>query len=136
MHRIVVNAALDRMRRKQVRPSVALPDDLDGRIEVATVRDAHDDALIALDVQAALATLVPEQRAALVLVDIIGHSVEEAAAILECPTGTVKSRCSRGRARLLPLLEHLRNREGTGGVETVAVKPAADPAEPEGGDRR
>ena len=32
----------------------------------------------------------------------------EAAAILDCAEGTVKSRCSRGRARLAPLLGALR----------------------------
>ena len=49
---------------------------------------------------AALAHLPPEQRAALVLVDMEGYPVAEAAAMLDCAPGTVKSRCSRGRARL------------------------------------
>lgn len=48
-----------------------------------------------------------DQRAALVLVDMEGYSVEEAAEILGCP-GTIKSRCARGRARLLPLLIHIK----------------------------
>ena len=51
-----------------------------------------------------MAELNPDQRAALVLVDMEGYSVEEAAAILGCAVGTVKSRCARGRARLAPLL--------------------------------
>ena len=33
-----------------------------------------------------------------------GWSVEDAAEVLDCPTGTVKSRCARGRARLRLLL--------------------------------
>ena len=37
-----------------------------------------------------------------------GYSVDETARILDCAPGTVKSRCSRGRARLLPLLVDLR----------------------------
>ena len=49
---------------------------------------------------AALAQLPAEQRAALVLVDMEGYPVAEAAAMLDCAAGTVKSRCSRGRARL------------------------------------
>ncbi|WP_305144169.1 sigma factor-like helix-turn-helix DNA-binding protein, partial [Streptomyces griseus] len=49
----------------------------------------------------------------LVLVDMQGYPVAEAASILEVPTGTVKSRCARGRARLAPLVRHLR--AGTGG---------------------
>jgi len=42
-----------------------------------------------------------------------GYSVEEAARILGCAPGTVKSRCARGRARLLPLLSHLKAEEGS-----------------------
>ena len=48
-----------------------------------------------------------EQRSALVLVDMYGWSVEDAAQVLDCPSGTVKSRCARGRARLAELLGHL-----------------------------
>ena len=59
-------------------------------------------------VAAALGTLNADQRATLVLVEIEGYSVEEAAQILGCAPGTVKSRCARGRARLLPLLDHLK----------------------------
>ncbi len=57
---------------------------------------------------AALNQINADQRAALVLVDMEGYSVEEAAQILGCAVGTIKSRCSRGRAKLVPLLVHLR----------------------------
>ena len=36
-----------------------------------------------------------------------GYPVAEVAAMLDCPPGTVKSRCSRGRARLAVLLDVL-----------------------------
>ena len=62
-------------------------------------------------VTAALGTLNADQRAALVLVDMEGYSVEAAAKILGCAPGTVKSRCARGQARLLPLLSHLKQAE-------------------------
>jgi RNA polymerase sigma-70 factor, ECF subfamily len=55
-------------------------------------------------VQAALATLPEHQRTALVLVDMHGMPVAEAAAVLGVASGTVKSRCARGRAALAPLL--------------------------------
>jgi len=57
----------------------------------------------------ALGQLNSDQRAALVLVDMEGYSVQEAAQILGCATGTIKSRCARGRARLAPLVAHLRD---------------------------
>lgn len=41
-----------------------------------------------------------------------GYPVAEAAGLLGVPVGTVKSRCARGRARLLPLVRHLRE-DGT-----------------------
>jgi RNA polymerase sigma-70 factor (ECF subfamily) len=77
---------------------------------VSRTASVVDPADLAVDherraaVLAALETLPLDQRAALVLVDMEGYSVEETARILDCAPGTVKSRCSRGRARLLPLL--------------------------------
>ena len=59
---------------------------------------------------AALDQLPADQRAALVLVDMEGYPVAEVAAMLDCAVGTVKSRCSRGRARLATLLGVLRPR--------------------------
>ena len=116
LHRIVVNACLDRMRRRKVRLADPLPDDLDEHADRGSAATAStiDPADVATDherrdlVMAALATLAPEQRAALVLVDMEGYSVEETAAMLDCAPGTVKSRCARGRARLAPLLLGLR----------------------------
>jgi RNA polymerase sigma-70 factor, ECF subfamily len=100
LHRIVVNACLDRVRRKASRPADPMPDyDLpDRRPDPLAARE------LALDLDAALATLPAEQRAALVLVDMYGYPVDDVAVILDCPVGTVKSRCARGRARLVPLL--------------------------------
>jgi len=102
LHRIVVNACLDRIRRRQVRPTVPLPE-VD--VTAAPATD-HETTLV---VQHALTQLPVEQRAALVLVDLQGYSVAEAAAILGVADGTIKSRCARGRARLAVLLGYLRN---------------------------
>lgn len=110
LHRIVVNAALDRMRRSAVRPTVALPEDADGVIlDLADPSDEirrREDQLV---IAQALADLPVDQRQAVVLVDIEGYPVDEAAVLLGCPPGTVKSRCSRGRAKLARQLQHLRN---------------------------
>ncbi len=99
LHRIVVNACLDRVRRRAARPADPLPEH-----DIPARGDAVGSRLTGIDVEAALRTLPIEQRSALVLVDMYGWSVEDAAQVLDCPSGTVKSRCARGRARLLPLL--------------------------------
>jgi RNA polymerase sigma-70 factor (ECF subfamily) len=105
LHRVVVNACLDRLRSQRVRAADPLPEDLD---RVAEFGRAEPDRLEAQEqrdrVVAAMALLNPDQRAALVLVDRYGYPVEEAAVILGCAVGTVKSRCARGRAKLAPLL--------------------------------
>lgn len=111
LHRIVVNAALDRMRRRASRPTASGQDD-DALDALATtgqpLSDPSGKSDTAMDVTAALRRLVPEQQAALVLVDMLGYSIADAAEVLGVSEGTVKSRAARGRARLLPRLEHLR----------------------------
>jgi len=118
LHRIVVNACLDRLRRRSVRSSVPLPeDDIAGSLTAAATpvgrggppRDPIEDRENQVIIARALADLPQSQREAIVLVDVEGYSVEEAAGILDCPPGTVKSRCSRGRAKLAQTLGFLRN---------------------------
>jgi RNA polymerase sigma-70 factor (ECF subfamily) len=102
LHRIVVNACLDRMRSRRSRPTVPMSD----HSEVLTPdpRDPIAEHETAMAVHGALAKLTVDQRAAVVLVDLEGWSVEGAAEILGCPPGTVKSRCHRGRTKLAQLL--------------------------------
>ncbi|MQM27155.1 RNA polymerase sigma factor SigM [Glycomyces sp. NEAU-7082] len=104
LHRIVVNACLDRIRAAGRRPTVPLPDD--GR-EPAPAAPAGDDpqqAALRLTVHRALADLPFDQRAVLVYIDMLGYPVEEVAAILKVRPGTVKSRASRARKRLAAVL--------------------------------
>ncbi|MFE1196588.1 RNA polymerase sigma factor SigM [Streptomyces olivaceoviridis] len=133
LHRITVNACLDRARKAASRKTAPVDDTkrLEQLLEPyesasapAERKDVHRQLL------EALGTLPPEQRAALVLVDMQGYPVAEAARILDVPTGTVKSRCARGRARLLPLLTHLRP-EGT-----PAARSAGAPGGKETGPER
>ena len=116
LHRIVVNACLDRMRRKAARPATTGMDErtLDALARGPAYPDHAAATDTSLDVMAALRTLAFEQRAALVLIDMLGYSVADAAELLGVSPGTVKSRCARGRARLLPQLAHLRgNRQAS-----------------------
>ncbi|MEV1167489.1 RNA polymerase sigma factor SigM [Nonomuraea sp. NPDC049784] len=109
LHRIVVNACLDRMRRKSVRP-VADDELIEAAERESPLPDQTLEREVSMEVSAALKLLPSDQRAALVLVDMMGYSVEDAAQVLQVPSGTVKSRCARGRAKLAPILSHLRNR--------------------------
>ncbi|MFG2157891.1 MULTISPECIES: RNA polymerase sigma factor SigM [Streptomyces] len=139
LHRITVNACLDRARKAASRKTAPVDDTerLEQLLEPhesasapAERNELHRQLLAALD------TLPGDQRAALVLVDMQGYAVAEAARILDVPTGTIKSRCARGRARLLPLLTHLRpdgsgeaTKQGTERNRTqgTSVPPAAGP---------
>ncbi|MEU6462435.1 RNA polymerase sigma factor SigM [Streptomyces sp. NPDC046976] len=116
LHRITVNACLDRARKAATRKTAPVDDT--ERLE--QLLEPHESASAPAErndlhrqLIEAMGTLAPEQRAALVLVDMQGYPVAEAARILDVPTGTVKSRCARGRARLLPLLSHLRPGRGS-----------------------
>lgn len=116
LHRIVVNACLDRMRRRRSRPTVPIPDgDPDtGWGELRDPRDQIDRLELRHEIDKALAALPVEQRAAIVLVDIEGLPVADAARVLGVAEGTIKSRCSRGRARLAVALAELRPGPGAG----------------------
>lgn len=100
LHRIVLNACLDRVRRAQSRPTVPFED-------VYPIADRSSQVETAVVVQRALLRLPLPQRAAVVAVDMHGYSIAETARMLGVPEGTVKSRCARARARLAYLLGYL-----------------------------
>lgn len=64
------------------------------------------------EVQEALKALPEEFRTAIILVDIEELSYEEAAKVMECPVGTVRSRVSRGRRMLQVALKDYALRRG------------------------
>jgi RNA polymerase sigma-70 factor (ECF subfamily) len=100
LHRIVVNACLDRLRRNKTHLTTALDD-------VYPVPDRTGQVETAITVQRALMRLPVEQRAAVVAVDMHGYSVSDTARLLGVAEGTVKSRCARGRARLATILGYV-----------------------------
>ena len=100
-YRIATNAALDETRRRGRRP--APNDDVPDRASDAEP-PTDERVAAALDVDAALARLTPEFRAAVVLRDIAGLDYSEIATVLDIPAGTVRSRIARGRAALADLL--------------------------------
>ncbi len=105
-YRVATNAALDEVRRSRRRPVAAEPsDDRVARSPAAADRrDATAAVDARLDVDAALRTLAPEFRAAVVLRDLCDLDYAEIADVLDVPPGTVRSRIARGRAALAEAL--------------------------------
>ncbi len=106
LYRIATNAALDVIRRRPQAPPISLdeapfaghlddPDDEEQRHEVQ--RRVHR----------ALAALSPEHRTVVLLRDFEGLTYDEIAVIFGIPVGTVRSRLSRAREALRPLLSDL-----------------------------
>lgn len=98
LFRIAHNTAMDFLKRyehKHVQPVSDVPDRADG-----------DDASIDPElVEAALIVfmeLPPVQRAAIILKDVLGHSLEEVAATMGTTVGAVKAALSRARANIAP----------------------------------
>jgi RNA polymerase sigma-70 factor (ECF subfamily) len=104
LHRITTNLFLDSARRKSRIRFDALPEDADNRLPspVATPDAAYLNQMF----EAALASLSPEFRAAVVLCDVEGLSYEEIADVLGLKMGTVRSRIHRGRTMLRAALAH------------------------------
>jgi len=112
--RIATNACYDVLRARKRRPTVSLDGESDGEEESAPLQIADgaetpdDFALrreLAAAIQGGLAVLPEEQRIILILSDIQGLAYEEIAEITSTNLGTVKSRLSRGRARLRDILK-------------------------------
>jgi RNA polymerase sigma-70 factor (ECF subfamily) len=120
LYQIVLNVARTEATRRQTR---ALREGGD-RDLVERAAGAHDfeRALVARDrVAAALATLPPELREAVVLRDVEGFEYREMADMLGVPIGTVESRIFRGRLRLRAALV-----EGSRPAEDISGKERAN----------
>jgi len=96
LYRILVDVCLDRMR--QAAPGATGPDAV-----------------------AAMRHLAVEQQSALVLVDMLGFSLEEASNVLCIAEGTLRRRCVHGRARLLTELKHVQQSRTRPDGEAAAV---------------
>jgi RNA polymerase sigma factor (sigma-70 family) len=107
--RIAANACTDELRRRSRRPGASLESALEeGVPEPADPAPAPEASLLSAElrgrIEAALLRLPPDQRLAVVLCDVQELGYEEIAAAMGTSLGTVKSRLSRGRARLRELL--------------------------------
>lgn len=101
LHRITTNLFLDMVRRRARIRMESLPEDYD-RVpaDEPNPEQIYHDSRLGPDLQAALDSLPPEFRAAVVLCDVEGLSYEEIGATLGVKLGTVRSRIHRGRQAL------------------------------------
>ena len=108
--RIVTNGCYDQIRYRQRRPASSLDDLLGGDtgFDAPDPGDAPERLVLRREsiatIQRALVELPLDQRTAVVLYDVQGLSYEEIAEVAGVSLGTVKSRISRGRAKLRALL--------------------------------
>ena len=101
MYRILYNIFVNqgvrrRLRRRQV-PIGEATTDADARLSAPPRQEHH---VACRDIGEAMKALPREQHAAIMLVAVEGLSYDEAAAVMDVPVGTVRSRLSRGRERL------------------------------------
>ena len=122
LHRITTNLFLDMVRRRGRIRMEALPEDYD-RVpaDEPNPEQIYHDSHLGPDLQAALDSLPPEFRAAVVLCDIEGLSYEEIGATLGVKLGTVRSRIHRGRQALR---EYLAAHSGRHGIDDFTAESA------------
>jgi RNA polymerase sigma factor (sigma-70 family) len=102
MYRIMRNIFIDE-RRASSRRSETFVDEEAG---LSVGADGGQEARVELSmVDRAMARLPEDQREAVLLVMVEGYSYKEAAAIVDCPVGTLNSRLVRGRDALMAMLE-------------------------------
>ena len=110
LSRIAINAAMDQQRLKKRRPSQPYPE-LDDETWQPPAGEEADPVRTAMQAErarvlnAALATITPDQRHAIVLFDVEGYDYGEIAEMTGVSLGTVKSRIHRGRLSLRDRLE-------------------------------
>ena len=103
--RVLYRLFVDRWRRGEAAPNTDTEADVEAQPDHRDLPEAAFDRALTLDrLQAALDRLSPALREAVILHDVEGYKLTEIGTIVGVPTGTLKSRLHRGRARLRELL--------------------------------
>lgn len=110
LYRVATNTCLDLLRKQKRRRAEALPEHHDEPDHRAG--EPFDSVEVRPDIEAALAAIPADFRAAVILSDIHGMSIAEIGDILGVPAGTVKSRVFRGRRLLAEKLGNLTESPG------------------------
>ncbi len=115
MLRIATNTCYDILRARKRRPAISLDaalvadEDSTRAFDPPDQRESPDEFALrrelAAAIQAGLNCLPEDQRITIILCDIQGMSYDEIAQTTGTTLGTIKSRVSRGRARLRDLLK-------------------------------
>jgi len=108
LFRILKNGFINRYRRARRLPPIVDYDEVaeaydGGRLSYSSTGDTPAtffDNLLDDDVTSAIASLPEEFQTVVVLCDIEEFTYEEAAAVVRCPVGTIRSRLHRGRKLL------------------------------------
>lgn len=108
LYRFVVNACIDSTRNSAARARSTDPADLDMLPATGSHEDAFAKAQVAGSVRAAVSSLAPKIRIAILLRYFEDLSYAEMADVLKCSTGTVASRLSRGHEALARMLAQFR----------------------------
>lgn len=116
---VLYSIVSNRWRAERRAPEHVAVDEVESRFgaALASADASAEDVLLArldasAEVDAALRALPDAQRVAVMLVDVEDLSYEEAAGVLECPVGTVRSRLARGRRQLFVALTEYARRTG------------------------
>jgi RNA polymerase sigma-70 factor, ECF subfamily len=107
LYRLVVNACLDVTRRRSADAVAAARSPLEAIAGTSSQEEAYARAQLASSVRAAISTLPPKFRVAVLLRYFDDLSYEEMAEALGCSMGTVASRLSRGHKMLAERLKHV-----------------------------
>jgi RNA polymerase sigma-70 factor (ECF subfamily) len=102
LFRVAHNAALDALRRRKRQAAVRSDIDLAGVADTGAAADVRVAAAASL---AAFMRLPVAQRSSVVLMDVLGHSLAETAAILGVSISAVKAALNRARTRLKALAD-------------------------------
>ena len=111
MMRIIANTCRDFLRSRRARPVISLDplptavdDPTPSAVDLPAREESPEEYAEREELRRAIISgldrLPEERRLAVILVDVQGFSYEEAAQVMNCSTGTVKSCISRGRASL------------------------------------
>ncbi len=126
LYRVATNAALDELRRRGRRPRPAAALDDAPALSVVGPEAGGDR----IDIDAALARIPEEFRAAVVLRDLCDLDYAQISEVLNVPPGTVRSRIARGRAALAVELGPTHDPARTGFRPSDPGNPAAPTQRP------